>query len=31
MTSAIKELVAAAAPMPIVFDHFGGAQAALGG
>jgi predicted TIM-barrel fold metal-dependent hydrolase len=29
MISAIKELVAAA-PMPIVFDHFGGAQAALG-
>ena len=29
MISAIKELVAAA-PVPIVFDHFGGAQAALG-
>jgi predicted TIM-barrel fold metal-dependent hydrolase len=29
MISAIKDLVAAA-PMPIVFDHFGGAQAALG-
>src|SRR4051812_41629923 len=29
MISAIKELVAAA-PMPIVFDHFGGAQASLG-
>jgi predicted TIM-barrel fold metal-dependent hydrolase len=29
MISAIKELVAAAS-MPIVFDHFGGAQAALG-
>jgi predicted TIM-barrel fold metal-dependent hydrolase len=29
MISAIKEL-AATAPMPIVFDHFGGAQAALG-
>jgi predicted TIM-barrel fold metal-dependent hydrolase len=29
MISAIKELVATA-PMPIVFDHFGGAQAALG-
>jgi predicted TIM-barrel fold metal-dependent hydrolase len=29
MISAIKEQVAAA-PMPIVFDHFGGAQAALG-
>jgi predicted TIM-barrel fold metal-dependent hydrolase len=29
MISAIKELVAAA-PMPIVFDHFGGAQAVLG-
>jgi predicted TIM-barrel fold metal-dependent hydrolase len=29
MISAIKELVAVA-PMPIVFDHFGGAQAALG-
>lgn len=29
MISAIKELVAAA-PMPVVFDHFGGAQAALG-
>src|SRR6195952_2405014 len=29
MITAIKELVAAA-PMPIVFDHFGGAQAALG-
>ena len=29
MITAIKELVLAA-PMPIVFDHFGGAQAALG-
>ena len=29
MISAVKDLVAAA-PMPIVFDHFGGAQAALG-
>jgi predicted TIM-barrel fold metal-dependent hydrolase len=29
MISAIKELVAVA-PMPVVFDHFGGAQAALG-
>ena len=29
MISAIKDLVATA-PMPIVFDHFGGAQAALG-
>jgi len=29
MISAIKELVATA-PMPIVFDHFGGAQAAAG-
>jgi predicted TIM-barrel fold metal-dependent hydrolase len=29
MITAIKELVATA-PMPIVFDHFGGAQAALG-
>jgi predicted TIM-barrel fold metal-dependent hydrolase len=29
MISAIKELVAGA-PMPVVFDHFGGAQAALG-
>src|SRR3954466_225929 len=29
MISAIKQLVATA-PMPIVFDHFGGAQAALG-
>jgi predicted TIM-barrel fold metal-dependent hydrolase len=29
MISAIKELVATA-PMPIVFDHFGGAQATLG-
>jgi predicted TIM-barrel fold metal-dependent hydrolase len=29
MISAIKELVATA-PMPIVFDHFGGAQSALG-
>jgi predicted TIM-barrel fold metal-dependent hydrolase len=29
MISAIKELVATA-PMPVVFDHFGGAQAALG-
>ena len=29
MISAIKEL-AAAAPMPVVFDHFGGAQAELG-
>ena len=29
MISAIKELLATA-PMPIVFDHFGGAQAALG-
>jgi predicted TIM-barrel fold metal-dependent hydrolase len=29
MISAIKEMVATA-PMPIVFDHFGGAQAALG-
>jgi predicted TIM-barrel fold metal-dependent hydrolase len=29
MISAIKELVAAS-PVPVVFDHFGGAQAALG-
>jgi predicted TIM-barrel fold metal-dependent hydrolase len=29
MISAIKELVATA-PMPVVFDHFGGAQAELG-
>ena len=29
MISAIKDLVAAA-PMPVVFDHFGGAQAAFG-
>jgi predicted TIM-barrel fold metal-dependent hydrolase len=29
MISAIKDLVAAA-PVPVVFDHFGGAQAALG-
>jgi predicted TIM-barrel fold metal-dependent hydrolase len=29
MISAIKDLVAAS-PVPVVFDHFGGAQAALG-
>src|SRR5262249_41991352 len=29
MISAIKELVAAS-PIPVVFDHFGGAEAALG-
>jgi predicted TIM-barrel fold metal-dependent hydrolase len=29
MISAIKDLVAAS-PLPVVFDHFGGAQAALG-
>jgi predicted TIM-barrel fold metal-dependent hydrolase len=29
MVSAIKDLVAAS-PVPVVFDHFGGAQAALG-
>src|SRR5271154_826582 len=29
MISAIKDLVAAS-PMPVVFDHFGGARAALG-
>ena len=29
MISAIKELVAAS-PVPVVFDHFGGARAALG-
>ena len=29
MVSAVKDLVAAS-PVPIVFDHFGGAQAALG-
>src|SRR6202163_3281530 len=29
MITAVKDIVAAA-PMPLVFDHFGGAQAALG-
>ena len=29
MISAIKDLVATS-PVPVVFDHFGGAQAALG-